>query len=276
MQVIQIGPLSIDGLLFLCVFAFALSIFWATYQDKKHQLRLESTLWGILVLSLIAGRLFFIFNYWEFYRFHFLKIIDIRDGGFNWQAALFIYALATVWVFFKKRTLFKRFILATAIWGVVISVGVIAFEINQEKHNWYSMPHLVELTPVLEQPAHSTTFSGYKGQPTVINLWASWCPPCRREMPMLEMAQKKYPDVHFVFINQGESQVTVHQYLEEEGLELKNLWLDSTGRSGEAIGSKGLPSTLFLDRAGDIQSTRLGELSAASLQSHLDTIRGTK
>src|SRR5690606_40886240 len=43
------------------------------------------------------------------------------------------------------------------------------------------------------------------GQPTVVNLWATWCPPCRREMPVLRDAQQRYPDIAFIFANQGES-----------------------------------------------------------------------
>ena len=48
-----------------------------------------------------------------------------------------------------------------------------------------------------------------KGKPSVVNLWATWCGPCRAEMPTLAAAQKNTPDVIFVFVNQGESQATV-------------------------------------------------------------------
>lgn len=116
----------------------------------------------------------------------------------------------------------------------------------------------------------------YQGKPTVINLWATWCPPCRREMPVLEQAQKKHQDVNFVFINQGEQAEQILAFLEEQGLDLSNLWLDSNGLSGQAIHSKGLPSTIFIDSSGQIKNTRLGELSAASLEFYLESIQPQK
>jgi thiol-disulfide isomerase/thioredoxin len=42
----------------------------------------------------------------------------------------------------------------------------------------------------------------------VINIWATWCPPCRREMPVLQQAQHDYPHVTFLFVNQGETRKT--------------------------------------------------------------------
>ncbi len=50
------------------------------------------------------------------------------------------------------------------------------------------------------------------GKPLVINLWATWCPPCRREMPVLAAAQQANPDVRFVFVNQGEGQLLVEKF----------------------------------------------------------------
>jgi thiol-disulfide isomerase/thioredoxin len=45
----------------------------------------------------------------------------------------------------------------------------------------------------------------FRGKPLVLNLWATWCGPCRREMPVLATAQQAHDDVQFVFLNQGET-----------------------------------------------------------------------
>src|SRR3546814_14561413 len=66
----------------------------------------------------------------------------------------------------------------------------------------------------------------FRSRPMVLNLWATWCPPCRREMPVLEQAQGRYPGVVFVLVNQGEDRGTIHRYLDRAGLDLDHVLLD--------------------------------------------------
>src|SRR5690606_23095565 len=53
----------------------------------------------------------------------------------------------------------------------------------------------------------------YVGKPLVVNLWATWCPPCRREMPVLAQAQQDNTDVTFLFVNQGEGERLIADFL---------------------------------------------------------------
>lgn len=108
-----------------------------------------------------------------------------------------------------------------------------------------------------------------KGKRVLVNLWATWCPPCQREMPVLQKAQAARPDVHFVFVNQGESAQQVAAYLARSGLQLRNVLLDAKGDAGTALGHRALPTTLFFDAEGRLVDTRLGELSEASLAERL-------
>lgn len=117
--------------------------------------------------------------------------------------------------------------------------------------------------------------SQFHGKPTVINLWATWCPPCRREMPAFQDGQKSNPDIHFVFANQGEAVAIVDAYLSQENLSLDNVLLDEQGSLGHDINSRGLPTTLFLDGSGRLVDIRLGELSPATLQDRINALRST-
>jgi thiol-disulfide isomerase/thioredoxin len=113
----------------------------------------------------------------------------------------------------------------------------------------------------------------FSGQPIVINIWASWCPPCVREMPVLAEAQRSLPDVHFLFANLGEDAQSVKGFLQQLNIELDNVLLDQRNQLGAHYGSRALPTTLFIDAQGRLQDSHLGELSAASLRDKLTVIR---
>lgn len=285
MNVIQIGPFTLDGLIFLCVVAFAAAMFAAMRYDKKHGGQVEKIVWWLTVGAALVGRLVFVLRFWSAYSAQPMEIINIRDGGFDWRAALVVYGLALVVFWFRRRSLFKGLIGSLGVAALVIGGGLLWLS-PQKKDipNWYQMAHLEHLQPLLGMASDTAQIAQdgkgammhYQGKPTVINLWATWCPPCRREMPVLEQAQKKHQDVNFVFINQGEQAEQILAFLEEQGLDLSNLWLDSNGLSGQAIHSKGLPSTIFIDSSGQIKNTRLGELSAASLEFYLESIQPQK
>ena len=65
----------------------------------------------------------------------------------------------------------------------------------------------------------------------------------------------------------------MQSYLQAEGLELKNVLIDTDAQVARIIQSRGLPTTLFIDAQGKMQSYRMGELSAASLASHLKALK---
>src|SRR5690606_2345704 len=113
----------------------------------------------------------------------------------------------------------------------------------------------------------------YAGQPLVINLWATWCPPCRREMPVLADAQANNPQVTFLFVNQGEGEGEIRRFFERTDLRLRNVLIDSGGRLGQHVGSQALPTTLFYSADGQQVGSHLGELSRASLSRAMDCLQ---
>ena len=106
----------------------------------------------------------------------------------------------------------------------------------------------------------------------VVNLWATLCPPCVLEMPVLLQAQMNHPEVNFVFINQGESAQRVQTWLGTRQLPLRNVLLDANQQALPAFKQKGLPTTLFFDAQGQLVDTRTGELSTATLAQRLQTV----
>jgi thiol-disulfide isomerase/thioredoxin len=114
-----------------------------------------------------------------------------------------------------------------------------------------------------------------QGEPAVINLWASWCAPCRAELPAFAAAQQRERGVRFLFVNQGEDAATVRRFHAAQPFTLDGVWLDRASGLGPAIGSTGLPTTLFVDAQGRVVERHFGMLSAASLASRLRALHAT-
>jgi thiol-disulfide isomerase/thioredoxin len=110
-----------------------------------------------------------------------------------------------------------------------------------------------------------TPLTAFTGKPVVVNLWASWCPPCRREMPMMAEIAGNRKDVTFLFVNQGEKRTTVEGYLTNEKLTLPNVMLDSRMDVPRHYTTPGLPVTLFIGAEGKLRSVHVGEISREAL-----------
>ena len=98
-----------------------------------------------------------------------------------------------------------------------------------------------------------------KGQ--VINFWATWCGPCRAELPLLAQAQAQGENV--VLINVGESAEQVQAFLQREGLAVNTYLGGEAITGGLQVGA--FPTTLAVDMAENITDRHLGPLSAAQL-----------
>ena len=103
------------------------------------------------------------------------------------------------------------------------------------------------------------SLSDFSGQPVIINFWATWCPPCVREMPLLARYAEK-EGFALVLINQAESVATIQAYLDEAGLEFEHMLLDSHQRAYQAMQVRGLPTTQFFNADGGLVNEHLGEL----------------
>ena len=112
-----------------------------------------------------------------------------------------------------------------------------------------------------------------QGKPVVINMWATWCAPCRREMPVLQQAQQNHPHIQFVLLNQGEKAPVVSAYLQKNQIQLSNVWLDEAMQARTVLPYQGLPSTYFLNQQGEVVAHSLGELTPDQVQQYLQQIQ---
>ena len=112
----------------------------------------------------------------------------------------------------------------------------------------------------------------FRGRPVVINFWATWCPPCRDEIPhLVEAYQREHDSVAFIAISDEPADV-VGPFVKEKAMPYVIL-LDSGDRVSSAYGIKALPTTLFISRDGEIKVYYTGEMSAHIIEEGLRRIK---
>jgi thiol-disulfide isomerase/thioredoxin len=124
---------------------------------------------------------------------------------------------------------------------------------------------------ILDDGSH-LTLSDLRGRPVVINFWATWCGPCRLEMPELMRAAAEDPDLVMLAVNVQESQETVAPFANDFAM-ITPVVLDLDGSIQTLYGVRGLPTTYFIDKSGRIGAAYPGILTPAVLQERLTMIR---
>jgi peroxiredoxin len=120
------------------------------------------------------------------------------------------------------------------------------------------------------------TLSEMRGYPVVLNLWASWCPPCRSEMPAIEKVFQRYQDAGLIVIGLNmtsqDSESDARAFVQELGLTFP-IVLDRDGSVSARYQLLGLPSTFFIDQSGIIRSVIVGgPMSEATIQSNVEDL----
>jgi thiol-disulfide isomerase/thioredoxin len=114
------------------------------------------------------------------------------------------------------------------------------------------------------RPAPSVTMTDLKGRAVLLNFWATWCEPCRAEIPSLELLAQRHEGqgLAVLAVNFKETRSTVERFLRASPLELPVV-LDSEGAAASAWGVRVLPSTVLIDRRARPRGVVLGELNWA-------------
>ncbi len=130
-----------------------------------------------------------------------------------------------------------------------------------------------ELAPdftLVDLEGNQVSLSDFRGETVFINFWATWCPPCRAEMPEIEAIYQEYTDKDVVVIGVDlwESDDVVRQYIQEGGYS----WTFVTDTTGEVTVSykiTGIPTSFFIDREGIIRAVSLGAMTKRAMETNL-------
>jgi len=123
------------------------------------------------------------------------------------------------------------------------------------------------------QTENPITLSDLRGRPVVLNFWATWCGPCRIEMPTFEVAYRdnQHQNLSVLAVNYAESRQMVLDFGAELGLSFP-LLLDPDGHVHEVFQIIGYPSTLFIAPDGTLASTHIGMLTEGQFYENLAKI----
>ena len=181
-----------------------------------------------------------------------------------------LYAVIGVWVFVC---------LAVSTFGILAYTGVLPIGLPGSMGSTGSNAEsegikIDELAPdfSLQNTAGETIWlSELRGNPVVINFWATWCGPCVREMPALQRYQDKYPDMVMLGINEGEKVEVVKKFTEKMKLTYQIL-IDEKGNAANLYKVVMMPTTYFIDREGVIRARHFGYMGEEQIEFYLGSL----
>ena len=226
-----------------------------------------NAMFNAVLIGLLAARLAHLGLNADLYTASPWSAFDVHDGGWYLPAGVLAGVAWLAWRGLRLPRL-RRSLAVAGLAGMLVWVAAYAAtRLGQVQ----TMPALALVQ--LDGSAQTPLSQAARGRPVVVNLWASWCGPCRQEMPLLAAAQQREPAVGFLFVNQGESEGAVRAYLTDQDLPLREVLLDAGSKLGPAVGSRGLPTTLFYDAEGRLVDAHFGVLNAAALERRLRQLR---
>lgn len=244
----------------IVLFAMVAATWWFR---RYRRINVAPVLSKVITAAIVAGRLIFVLTHLDVYAAAPLRMLDLSDGGFADVVAIFAAFATAAQCTARSAGMRKPLV-------IVLASGACAWALATILTPYISaVPMQAPAITVRNLDGDAVNLATFRGRPLVINLWASWCPPCRREMPLLDDAQRKHAGVQFVFVNQGEDVAEILRFLHTQRLALHNVFSDRLRQVGSTTNSIGMPTTLFFNRRGQLVARHVGEIDAQSLDTAL-------
>jgi thiol-disulfide isomerase/thioredoxin len=130
---------------------------------------------------------------------------------------------------------------------------------------------------VIDVDGKEVSLSDFKGKPVVVNFWASWCPPCKEEMPYFNEVYKELGDeVQFMMVDlvdgSRETVATAKAFIKDNGYEFP-IFFDTDQDAAIAYGVYSIPTSIFIDAEGRVVKAITGTMTKADLLEEIENIR---
>lgn len=263
MSAVGIGPFVFDAGRLAAVGALLVfSVLAGLLGRRRAGIEAWAT-WAILGW-LIGARVGFVALNWADFTGQPLDALRVWQGGFNartgWFAGGAVLAVAALR---GRHHVLRPLVIAAAVTGVAHQAAVSA------------LPRPAMTLPTMRLMAMDGSAVQIAGRDKVVvlNLWATWCPPCRREMPMMTELAAELPEIDFLFANQGESADRISDFLTDESLPSSGMLRDPSSHLMGRLRAVGMPTTLVFDARGTLTGSHTGEISRAALRGLIDNAK---
>ncbi|TFL13563.1 TlpA family protein disulfide reductase [Pusillimonas caeni] len=159
------------------------------------------------------------------------------------MALICVIAIATALFFYQRNNASKSFL--SGVLNVSVDIG------GQRFMRWHT-PRELPLISFQDGTGKTVTLADFHGRVILLNLWATWCPPCREEMPSLDRLNAKLgdPDFEVVALSIDRDPDLIKPFYQDFGIRTLKHYVDPTTRVSDTLRAPGVPTTLLIDREG--------------------------
>ena len=286
--------ISLDGFLIqtarLALIVFAIVTIWLiSLCGKRRHLNdgvLGRTVERTILAGVLGARIAFVAENFSAYRKHLLSALYLWQSGYMLWAGFLSVVAYLGWAAWRRKISFPQFRLVgiiglpmlLAYWTVLATLG--QFAPADRLRAGAALPNF----EFVDLNGQGVNLNGLRGRPAVVNIWATWCLPCREEMPLLSriFAKQRKNGVAFVGVDLAEPARRVRRFLNQMPVSYP-IWVDAATANGpkdqsssmklfRRTGGFAVPTTLFVNSKGVISSIYLGKLTAAIVAIKLGAI----
>lgn len=283
------GVLVPTPLVALVAFIVVAKLLVRWHAKRRHvpAARLERSIENAALFGLAAARLAFVLENWAAYRARPWTALYFWLPGYVLWAGLASGALYVLFVSWRRSRTWRTDWRVLVFGGTPVMVLYVAAMLTL---GWWVPPGQLgpgsAVPPVsfVDRSGQAVQLSLLRGSPVVLNIWASWCPACRREMPLLNRTYSRWKGygLKIVGVDLAESTGTVNRFLHQVSMSYP-VWMDPPGPVSHEmnsptrwlfrkLGGVGLPTTVFIDRKGVIRAIHVGQLTPAILANRLHAL----
>ena len=245
MLTVNLGPFPLSVAAILVIVALLVAAWAGRLAGRSQQISISNILIDMLVAAILVSRIAFVAVWFDTYRSSPWSIFDIRDGGFILWVGLLAALLVAAWRSWRRVPVRKPL-------SIGLAAGALAWAMMFgaiSQLNNTMLPN-VSLMTLAGEPVDLVMLAA--GKPMVINLWASWCPPCRRELPDLQELSTSFKDKGLVVLGITDEDVSkVQPFVTKQGLTYPIL-LDAGRKVNKEFNVLGIPRTVIYNRQGHL------------------------